>query len=114
MTETIDRAALKALLDSRTPVFLAEALPPRYFAEAHLPGAVNLPHDQVAQLAPALLPDKGAEVVVYCASATCRNSDIAAQHLGRLGYGRVRVYRGGKQDWIDAGLPVETGAVQAA
>lgn len=114
MIETIDRAALQALLDGRGPVYLAEALPPRYYADAHLPGAVNLPHDQVAQLAPALLPDRGVEVVVYCASATCRNSDIAAQHLERLGYGRVRVYRGGKQDWIEAGLPVETGAAQAA
>ncbi|PWC44791.1 rhodanese-like domain-containing protein [Azospirillum sp. TSO22-1] len=114
MIETIDRTALKALLDGRAPVRLAEALPPRYHAEAHLPGAVNLPHDQVAQLAPTLLPDMAAEIVVYCASATCRNSDIAAQHLQRLGYGRVRVYRGGKQDWIDAGLPVETGAAQAA
>jgi len=114
MIETIARDELKALLDGRSPVFLAEALPSRYFAEAHLPGAVNLPHDQVARLAPVLLPDTAAEVVVYCASETCRNSDIAAQHLMRLGYERVRVYRGGKQDWIDAGLPVESGAAQAA
>lgn len=112
MTDTIDRAALKALLD-RNAVTLAEALPPRYYLDAHLPGAVNLEHDKVAERAPGLLPDRDAEIVVYCASATCRNSDVAAAHLQRLGYTRVRVYKGGKQDWIDAGLPIETGATVA-
>ena len=114
MIETITREDLKSLLDAKSPVTLVEALPPRYFIDAHLPGALNMPHDRVAELAPTLLPDRAADIVVYCASATCRNSDIAAQHLARLGYGRVRVYREGKQDWIDSGLPVETGAMQAA
>jgi hypothetical protein len=28
--------------------------------------------------------------------------------LAALGYTKVRDYAGGKQDWINAGLPVET------
>jgi rhodanese-related sulfurtransferase len=47
--------------------------------------------------------------VVYCANAQCRNSDIAAQRLHQLGYGRVRVYADGKKDWVEAGLAVEHG-----
>jgi rhodanese-related sulfurtransferase len=43
---------------------------------------------------------------VYCASSTCRNSDIAANQLDALGYTDVRVYVEGKQDWIEAGLSV--------
>jgi len=27
-----------------------------------------------------------------------------------MGYTRVREYAGGKQDWMEAGLPVESGA----
>jgi hypothetical protein len=27
-----------------------------------------------------------------------------------MGYGRVRDYAGGKQDWMEAGLPLETSA----
>jgi len=36
----------------------------------HLPGAINLPPDQVAELAPQILPAKDADIVVYCASFT--------------------------------------------
>jgi hypothetical protein len=36
-----------------------------------------------------------------------------AEKLAKLGYTNVRRYEAGKQDWIEAGLPVET-AVAAA
>ena len=107
MVATTTRDALKAKLQAGEPVILVEALPEKYFRHAHLPGAVNLPHDQVDTLAPGLLPDKDAETVTYCASATCKNSDIAARRLVELGYTRVSAYLEGKKDWIEAGLPVE-------
>jgi rhodanese-related sulfurtransferase len=110
MVAKIDRIALKAKLDRREPVVLVEALPPRYFADAHLPGALNIPHDQVDALAARLLPDKDAEIVVYCASTPCRNSTIAAERLAELGYTRVSDYKEGKEDWAKAGLPFENGA----
>jgi rhodanese-related sulfurtransferase len=68
----------------------------------------------VRALAPGLLPDKAAEIVVYCASATCQNSHIAAKVLAQLGYANVAVYAGGKQDWQEAGLPLERGEPVAA
>jgi rhodanese-related sulfurtransferase len=69
-----------------------------------------LPLDAIDGLAPALLPDRSAEIVVYCANAACKNSAIAAARLEALGYTRVSTYHEGKDDWIAAGLPVETGA----
>jgi rhodanese-related sulfurtransferase len=109
MVSTITRAELKAKLDRKEKLILAEALPARYYLDKHLPGAINVPHDQVDALAPVLLPDKSAQIVVYCASAPCRNSGLAAQRLVELGYTNVRDYHEGKQDWIEAGLPVESG-----
>jgi rhodanese-related sulfurtransferase len=109
MTETITRDALAAKIQSRRRPILVETLPASYYQQAHLPGALNIPHDAVDALAPRLLPDKNAEIVVYCASATCRNSDYAASRLTALGYANVRKYAEGKADWIDAGLAVETG-----
>ena len=100
----IDRNTLQAKLGQVT---LAEALPEKYYRDGHLPGAKHLPHDQVRQLAPAVLPDKGAEIVVYCASRTCQNSHIAAKVLEQMGYANVAVYAGGKQDWQEAGLALE-------
>jgi len=114
MVGRITRDELKAKLDRREPVILLEALPPRYFLDKHLPGAVNLPHDQVDVLAPDLLPDRRAELVVYCANGACRNSHIAAAQLAKLGYTHVAVYYEGKQDWVEAGLPIETGEASRA
>jgi rhodanese-related sulfurtransferase len=33
---------------------------------------------------------------------------VAARELAAMGYTNVRDYAEGKQDWIDAGLPVES------
>jgi rhodanese-related sulfurtransferase len=111
---TISRDDLNAKVAAGQPVVIVEALPESYFVKEHLPGAINIPHDRIRELAPRLLPDKGAEIVTYCASATCRNSHIAAETLGTMGYTNVRVYTGGKQDWLAAGLPVEKGAAAKA
>ena len=66
-----------------------------------------MPHDAVDALAPELIPDKGAGIVVYCANEACRNSHVAAAALERLGYSDVSVYPSGKTDWSEAGLPLE-------
>ncbi len=108
MVNRITRDQLKAKLDGGEKIYLVEALPEKYFLEKHLPGAIDLPHDRVAELAPELLSDRAAEIVVYCASTTCQNSTIAAEKLMALGYTNVRDYKEGKQDWVDAGLPTET------
>jgi rhodanese-related sulfurtransferase len=110
MDRTIDRLELKAMLDRGEHVTLVEALPEPYYRKAHLPGAINVLHDQVDALAPILLPDKTAPIVVYCANQACENSTIAMRRLVELGYTDVRDYVAGKQDWIDGGLPVERGA----
>ena len=114
MVERITRDELKAKLDRGDAVTLVEALPRRYFEDGHLPAAVNLPHDQVEALAARLLPDRAAEIVVYCANTPCPNSAVAAGRLVRLGYARVREYVEGKQDWVEAGYALEKGAARAA
>ena len=103
--KSISRDELHRTLTSGDPLTLVEALGAAYFDDAHLPGAVNIPPDQVDRLAPALLPDPRAHIVVYC-SGTCHNSEIAAQRLVDLGYADVHVYLGGKEDWVEHGLPV--------
>ena len=70
MVATISRDELKQKLDRGDRFKLAETLPEYMYRERHLPGAVNLPPNQVKELAPTLLPDKGADIVVYCGGAT--------------------------------------------
>lgn len=106
MTAEVARDELHRSLRAGKPLVLVEALGAAYFADAHLPGAINIPVDQVDRLAPALLPDRDADIIVYC-SGTCSNSEIAAERLVALGYNHVRVYVGGKEDWVEHGLPLE-------
>ena len=69
MPAPIGREELKAKIESGGDVILVEILDPEYYENAHLPGAVNLPLDRLGELAPKILPDKDADIVVYCMSS---------------------------------------------
>lgn len=109
----IDRDAVRTAIDAGTAT-VVEALPAPYYDDAHLPGARNLPHDSDEATIAALLPDHDATVVVYCSNLACQNSTVLSRRLAQLGYTDVREYEGGKEDWITAGLPVESNASVAA
>jgi rhodanese-related sulfurtransferase len=66
MVATISRDELKRKIDRRDKFTLVETLAPDAFRQGHLPGAVNLPPDKVKELAAKVLPDKDADIVVYC------------------------------------------------
>ena len=104
----ITREELRDRLGNGKGLTLIEALPEKYWREAHLPGAVQMDYTEVQEKAGTALPDKDQEIVVYCASLECRNSSIAAGALESLGYTNVYEYEEGKAHWIDAGLPVES------
>jgi len=104
----IDTDELAARLSGAEPPIVAEILGPQYFEAGHLPGAINLPLEGLAERAARELPEKSAEIVVYCASATCQNSHVAQRKLLGIGYQNVRLYRGGKAAWKDAGLALST------
>ena len=113
MTTTISRDEVSSgLAEGR--LVLVDALPESYYAQQHLPGALNLVADDVETRAPALLPDKNATIVTYCSNRACPNSGQVAAKLERLGYTSVRKYAEGIQDWVEAGHPVETGVPAAS
>jgi len=107
MISPISRNELIERLDQGCDFALVEALPSAAYHQARLPGAINLPLDQISELAATLLPDKTIEIVVYGASLSCLDSENAAQELEALGYANIRNYAGGKKDWFDAGLRIE-------
>ena len=68
--KTINRDELRAKLDRHEDFTLLETLAKAAYDHVHIATAKNLPPDQVRALAPTLVPDKSAEIIVYCASST--------------------------------------------
>jgi rhodanese-related sulfurtransferase len=107
----IGREDLWRKIESGDEFVLVDALSTISFAGAHLPGAIHIPPERVDALAGRRIPDLDAEIVVYCANSTCVSSVEVATRLVELGYTNVCHYAGGKQEWRDAGLPLEGGRV---
>lgn len=104
---SITREELKAKIDAGAPFYLFEVLAAQYYRHSHLPGARHMPPEGVIETAMREVPDKEAEIVVYCASPDWHASENAARELAAMGYENVREYAGGKEDWAAAGLPLE-------
>jgi rhodanese-related sulfurtransferase len=100
----IDRKDLKSEL---AKVKLVDALDDKYFERSHVKGSVNIPAGSEAKLAPELLKDKDAKIVVYCMNTKCHASDAVGSSLSTLGYKNVRIYREGLQDMISNGFDME-------
>jgi len=65
----ISREELKRRLRDSS-LTIVDVLPQASYVEAHIPGALNLPLEQVASQARELLPDFAAEIAVYCGQFT--------------------------------------------
>jgi rhodanese-related sulfurtransferase len=77
---------------------------PEEFKEGHVPGAVNVPYDQIATRLSEVPKDK--DVVLYCRSG--RRAGIAAEVLQANGYTRLSHLEGDMNAWLEKGRPVET------
>lgn len=104
MTTEIDRAHVQQLLAQGAQ--LVEVLPAEEYAEAHLPGARNLPLKNLDRKTAAPL-ERERPVVVYCYDFGCDLSPRAAARLESLGFTHVFDYAAGKEDWFASGLPME-------
>lgn len=98
----IDVATLKSDRDAGTVPVLVDVRTVDEFAEGHVPGAVNIPMDQLSERAGEL--DKSQDVYLICRSGG--RSARAGKQLAELGFSPVNV-EGGTLAWIEAGQAVE-------
>ncbi|PHS27003.1 MAG: sulfurtransferase [Robiginitomaculum sp.] len=107
MVKVIDRAELRSMLVRDENIVLIDALPTTAYARGHIPGAISIPSEDIIVRAPKMLTDRSTVIVVYCKNGPCRRSERAAARLESLGYTQVCDYHLGRDDWSEAGLPIE-------
>ena len=84
--------------------YVLDVRSPEEYASGHVPGAVNIPYDQIASRMAEVPKDK--DVVLYCKSG--RRAGIAAEVLAGQGYTRLQHLEGDIVAWVDKGRPVDT------
>jgi rhodanese-related sulfurtransferase len=96
---------LKTLIDSKATqdIVIVDTQPREYFAEAHIPGAVNLPYTDRIK-APVNLP-RTKTLVLYCPCQNEEESTEMAIQLEKLGYSKLKLLRGGIPRWRELKYP---------
>jgi molybdopterin/thiamine biosynthesis adenylyltransferase/rhodanese-related sulfurtransferase len=103
---------VRAGLEAGRPVQLVDVREDDEWAAGHLPGARHVTRGFLEARIEQEVPDRGAELVVYCAAGA--RSAFAAATLAGMGYARVASMAGGYGRWSDLGYPVERPRVMRA
>ena len=96
MYEIITPQEAKKIMDSGEEHIILDTREQDEFDEGHIPGSILIPYTEIENKAEEILPDKDAQILVYCRSG--RRSKIAAESLAKLGYANVKEF-GGIIDW---------------
>jgi rhodanese-related sulfurtransferase len=101
----ISQSELSAALRSEHPPLVLDVRTPEEFASGHVPGARNVPIDELAAHTGELSAYQAQPVVVYCERGP--RAAKAAGALEAAGFTSVRELDGHMSAWREAGLPVE-------
>ena len=85
-------------------LFVLDVRTPEEYAAGHLPGAVNIPHDQLSARLGELSGARERDIVVYC--RTGRRSAEALAVLDGAGFKRIFQLKGDYTRWTEEKRPV--------
>ena len=86
----------KQIMDSEEAYIILDVRTQEEYDQGHIPGAIVISHEEIAEKAEEVLTDKDQLILVYCRSG--RRSKIAAEALAELGYTNIKEF-GGIIDW---------------
>ena len=86
----------KAIMDTEEGYVILDTRTREEYDQGHIPGAIQISHDEITEKAEEVLTDKDQLILVYCRSG--RRSKIAAEALVELGYTNIKEF-GGIIDW---------------
>lgn len=96
------------LLINRENAIVLDVRAPGEFAAGHLPDAINIPADKLAERIGELEKYKGRPLIVNC--QTGMRSGSACGTLRKNGFARVFSLAGGVGEWQKAGMPLRKGS----
>jgi rhodanese-related sulfurtransferase len=99
-TGAVQSQVLAARIASGEAPLILDVRTPAEFAEGHIPGAINIPHDELAGRVEELGVERNAEVVVYCGSG--RRAGLAESVLVETGFSNVHDLNGHWLGWSGA------------
>src|SRR2546427_9390025 len=102
-------AEVKAKLDRGERYHFIDVREDNEFATDHAKGAVHLGRGILERDIETVIPDKHAEIVLYCGGGF--PSALGADKLPKMGYTNVSSMDGGIRAWREAGYPIEKGCV---
>ena len=86
----------KGIMDREEGYIILDVRTQEEYDQGHIPGAIQISHEEIAEKAEDVLTDKDQLILVYCRSG--RRSKIAAEILVDLGYTNIKEF-GGILDW---------------
>ena len=86
----------KQIMDTEEGYIILDVRTQEEYDQGHIPGAILICHEEIAEKAEKVLTDKDQLILVYCRSG--RRSKIAAEALAELGYTNIKEF-GGIIDW---------------
>ncbi len=101
----ISAAQLAHRIQAGSPPLVLDVRTREEYAQGHIPGAINIPHDELPTRLAELPIAKSEEVVVHCHSG--RRAQLAEGTLRGSGYSNIRDLKGHWQGWQAARLPTE-------
>ena len=104
---TIDAATVRALTETDPDALVIDVRTPGEFDGAHLPGAVNLPLDQIDAHLQRIVAEAGGRLILVCQSG--RRAAQCQARLAAAGMSDTAVLDGGMVAWAASGGPVVTG-----
>ena len=94
--EQITQEEAKQIMDTGNGYILLDTRTREEYDQSHIPGALLIPHTEIAERAEEELPDKDQVILVYCRSGN--RSKQASEVLAELGYTNVKEF-GGINSW---------------
>jgi rhodanese-related sulfurtransferase len=90
--------------NKKNQLYLVNVLQKEQFDDAHIPGSINVPFQDLLKQAGEW--DKDAEIILYCSNTMCLASSEGVKQLKALGFKNVRAYEEGIAGWFQEGNPV--------